>query len=277
MALAIRDSRAPLDQSSRPTLRTTLRRRPAEEFAMAQVQASRASRPTRSTPVAGRGRPRGRELSDQAVGGATRDRILDVAEALFAERGLAGTSMRDIAARVGVTPASLYNHFLGKEALYAAVLERGVQPLLEKLRSFRLSEEAGGVYDRDRAPDIAGEILDGIVRHLAKHPHLPRLVYHETLSGGAVLSELVHAFARPLVSQALATLRADPRSPWTEEEQPLVIATWLQVILGHFALAPLSRAISGDDPLSRRGLADFTRFLAKLARRIHAADSPTQE
>ena len=55
----------------------------------------------------------------------TRDRILDTAEALFAERGFAGTAVRDIAAAVGLTAASLYNHFAGKEALYAAVLERG--------------------------------------------------------------------------------------------------------------------------------------------------------
>jgi AcrR family transcriptional regulator len=41
----------------------------------------------------------------------TADRILDAAEALFAERGLAGTAVRDIAARTGLNPASLYNHF----------------------------------------------------------------------------------------------------------------------------------------------------------------------
>ncbi len=41
----------------------------------------------------------------------TRDRILDVAEALFAERGFAGTSVREIAAKADLTAASLYNHF----------------------------------------------------------------------------------------------------------------------------------------------------------------------
>ena len=60
---------------------------------------------------------------------STRERILDVAEALFAERGLAGTAVRDIARRAGLTAPSLYNHFDGKQALYEAVLSRGVQPL----------------------------------------------------------------------------------------------------------------------------------------------------
>ena len=47
----------------------------------------------------------------------TRDRILDAAEELFAERGLAGTAVRDISNQVGLTPASLYNHFSGKQSL----------------------------------------------------------------------------------------------------------------------------------------------------------------
>ena len=65
--------------------------------------------------------------------GETRERVLDVAEELFAARGLAGTSMRDIATKAGLKAASLYNHFSGKQALYEAVLRRGVEPLIEIL------------------------------------------------------------------------------------------------------------------------------------------------
>ena len=54
----------------------------------------------------------------------TAQRILDAAQRLFAERGFNGTAVRDIAGRVGLNPASLYNHFRNKEALYEAVLER---------------------------------------------------------------------------------------------------------------------------------------------------------
>ena len=62
-------------------------------------------------------------------GKATADRILDAAECLFAEHGFAGTAVRDIAARVSLNPASLYNHFPGKQDLYAAVLDRGLPPV----------------------------------------------------------------------------------------------------------------------------------------------------
>lgn len=48
--------------------------------------------------------------------------ILAVAKVLFADRGLHGVSVDDIARRLGVSPAVLYRHFPSKEALYEAVL-----------------------------------------------------------------------------------------------------------------------------------------------------------
>jgi AcrR family transcriptional regulator len=63
-------------------------------------------------------------------GEITRERILDAAEALFAERGFDGMTLRDVAASVGLRNPSLYNHFGSRESLYAAVLERDIGPLL---------------------------------------------------------------------------------------------------------------------------------------------------
>ena len=51
-----------------------------------------------------------------------RGEILDAALAVFAEKGYSGGSMRDIAARVGVTEPALYRHFAGKEALFLALV-----------------------------------------------------------------------------------------------------------------------------------------------------------
>ena len=75
--------------------------------------------------------------ADVPPSGSTRDRILDAAEALFADRGYAGAAMRDLAARVDLNPASLYNHFPSKRALYEAVLERGLRPMSELLESLQ--------------------------------------------------------------------------------------------------------------------------------------------
>src|SRR2546427_12692245 len=60
----------------------------------------------------------------------TREVILDTAERLFAARGVEGVAVRDLAREMGVTASSLYNHFPGKQALYDAVLERGLGPIV---------------------------------------------------------------------------------------------------------------------------------------------------
>ncbi len=190
--------------------------------------------------------------------GPTRERILDVAEALFAERGLAGTSVRDISARVGVTPGSLYNHFSGKQALYEAVLDRGIRPLLDLMKQF-----AG----REQTIDAADEIIGAIVKHLGQHPRLLRLIQHEALTGGAHLTRLAHEWIRPLMATGVAVMENEPESPWDREEYPLVIAAWVQLVFGPFTLSPLLLGETLDeDPLSPAGLERHTRFLRKLAR-----------
>ena len=53
----------------------------------------------------------------------TRDRILEVSLQLFSAQGFAGTSMRQIAVGAGMRASSLYNHFAGKEAIFAALID----------------------------------------------------------------------------------------------------------------------------------------------------------
>ena len=57
-----------------------------------------------------------------ADGQRTRQAILDAALDLFAEKGFFGTSLRDVAAAVGVRESALYNYFAGKDALFDALL-----------------------------------------------------------------------------------------------------------------------------------------------------------
>jgi AcrR family transcriptional regulator len=57
-------------------------------------------------------------------GALTRKAILDAAEQLILNQGYHGTSMRQIAREVGIAVGGIYNHFSGKEAIFAALLER---------------------------------------------------------------------------------------------------------------------------------------------------------
>src|SRR5215510_8066715 len=61
--------------------------------------------------------------------------VLDAAAAIFAEKGYAGASTRDIAERLGVRQASLYYYFPSKEAALAAICELGVKDFISNLRA----------------------------------------------------------------------------------------------------------------------------------------------
>ena len=192
----------------------------------------------------------------------TRDRILDVAEALFAERGLAGTSMRDIAGAAGLTAASLYNHFAGKDALYGAVLQRGIRPLIDLMQQLSAAEQ----------PEIETDaVIRAVMDHLARRPHLPRLIHHEAVAGGTHIARLARDWVRPLLEQGIAQMKREPRSLWDPDEFPLVIANWIHLVLGHFALAPLFREVLDEDPLSPEMLERQTTILRKFARRLMSA------
>ena len=55
--------------------------------------------------------------------------VLDAARAVFAEKGIEGASVREIAKRAGYTPGALYSYFDSKEAIYAALLEESLERL----------------------------------------------------------------------------------------------------------------------------------------------------
>ena len=59
----------------------------------------------------------------------TREQLLDAAECVFRERGVAGSTLGEVAAKAGVTRGAVYWHFRDKSDLYAAMCERATLPL----------------------------------------------------------------------------------------------------------------------------------------------------
>ncbi len=197
---------------------------------------------------------------------STRERILDVAERLFAQQGFAGTVVRDIAREVGLTAPSLYNHFDGKQALYEAVLARGVQPLVDLMDGLGTEDDAH-----------SNDVLDAIIDHFASHPNVAKLIQHESLIGGASLSQIVQGWLRPIVAEGMMAMNRNSNSVWTTEEQPLALAAWIHIILGHFAMAPLLRELFDVDPLSKDQLDRQKRFLKRYARLMMSGEENADE
>ena len=67
------------------------------------------------------------------TGQERRAQLLDIGRSVFAERGYEAASVEEIAARAKITKPIVYEHFSGKEGLYAVIVDREVQDLLHRI------------------------------------------------------------------------------------------------------------------------------------------------
>lgn len=67
------------------------------------------------------------------TGKQRREQLLGVSRRLFADKGYEGTTVEEIAAKAGVSKPVVYEHFGGKEGMYAVVVDREIQSLLDAI------------------------------------------------------------------------------------------------------------------------------------------------
>lgn len=90
-----------------------------------------------------------------------RSHILLAAAELFVRHGYAGTSMRDIAQRVGLLPGSVYHYFPAKEDLFVAVNHEGFRKLIAQLdEAIRVGRSARDRLERACAAHIEAVVGD---------------------------------------------------------------------------------------------------------------------
>ncbi|ATL28350.1 TetR/AcrR family transcriptional regulator [Streptomyces formicae] len=83
-----------------------------------------------SSPSGKEKQPR-RTRRTRMTGAERREQLLDIGRTLFAAKGFEGTSVEEIAAKAGVSKPVVYEHFGGKEGLYAVVVDREMRALLD--------------------------------------------------------------------------------------------------------------------------------------------------
>ena len=100
---------------------------------------------------------------------ATRNRLLDAAEALFHAHGVSRTSLQDIAAEAGTTRGAIYWHFKDKADLFNAMMERVTLPLERSL------EARSGKATADRLADLRLAVLSALTQ-MSSDERLRRVV-----------------------------------------------------------------------------------------------------
>ena len=82
-------------------------------------------------------------------GFARREQLVSVGRSLFAEKGFGATSVEEIATRAKVSKPVIYEHFGGKEGLYAVIVDREVQALITSVIAGILGASASHFGERD--------------------------------------------------------------------------------------------------------------------------------
>ncbi|HYD50030.1 MAG TPA: TetR/AcrR family transcriptional regulator [Terriglobales bacterium] len=199
----------------------------------------------------------------------TREIILDTAERLFAQRGVDGVAVRDLAREMNLTAPSLYNHFPGKQALYDAVLERGLNPIIEILAE---AWHPGGLQ-----PDRMRSTIDRLVTHLADHPHLAALLQRAMLDEGSGAEAILTRWFNVLYRGGVAVIKESASDAgWDPIELPHLAMALFGLVFAYFTNEKVLRRISklAKDPLSADTLEVHRQFLQKAIYRLLGPQAP---
>jgi TetR/AcrR family acrAB operon transcriptional repressor len=118
----------------------------------------------------------------------TREQLLDAAERVFRQRGVARSSLAEVAAAAGVTRGAVYWHFRDKSDLCAAMCERASLPL-----EIMLSDAGGATHDDPLA--VLRELMLAVLRRLAQDPR-SQAVFEVMLHEGEHTLEMASITAR---------------------------------------------------------------------------------
>ena len=187
---------------------------------------------------------------------ATRERIIEAAVEVFAQKSFAGASTREIARRADTNQGLITYHFRSKEALWRAaadsIFERLGSQLAERLEALELSDP------RERAR----EGIRQYVRFAAAHPELFRIMVDEGRVADARMAWLVDTHLRPrfeIIAHGLREVAGVDEAMLPHAFYAMAGAASLM-----FAVAPECERLTGLDPLGVQAVETHADYVARL-------------
>lgn len=194
--------------------------------------------------------------------GARKAEILDVATALFAERGYEGASMNDVAERVGIRKASLFYHFATKDALYEAVLDRLVASLQAPLEAIY----AGSGTFAERLDELTRTLVEA----LGTHPYAARLLLRETMDWGPVMrGKLVERILLVLEAAGAWVEAGQQEGVFVPGDPRHMVLTALGMHFLPFAVGQLVERYTGKTPFEPEFIEARRLELQRQSRNLH--------
>ena len=188
-----------------------------------------------------------------------RERILEAAEAVFAESGYDGATVTDIAARAGLPKSNLHYYFGTKDALYEAVL----------LNTLSMWDGAFQALRAEREPaDALAECIRLKMELSHARPNANKIMTVEMLQGAPRLNQFLNTTLRDQVAQSMAVLnhwielgKMDPVSP-----MHVLLSIWAMT-QQYADYGPPIRALLGKDELDADDFAAATDAIVQLVLR----------
>ncbi len=189
--------------------------------------------------------------------------MLDAAEEIFGERGYAGTSMDEIAARVGVSKPLVYQYYGSKDGLFVACLSRLRARLLESVSSV--------VFE---APDAEQALYAGLTewfRFLDEHPRAWSVMVDEGMLTAGPAAEAADQVRADFVGLIASMVRLNlPADRETSDDQIQVIA---QSLSGATERLAIWRSRNGGRPAPEQVAKSLMDLFWVGLRNLRAGDS----
>ena len=205
------------------------------------------------------------QYAREVAPGETRERILDAAQASFGGRGYEATSLDALAARLGVRKQTILYHFVSKEALLEAVIDRSAAELADALE--QALARAGEGWARVEA------VVRSVFRLAARRPELLGLLREISRLGPPAATRLVDAL-EPLVDRAREFLEAEMAAGrMRRQDSRLLLLSAYSTVIGVATEVEVLRAV-GVEPTARSLVRRRSELLAFLRSALVVGDPP---
>jgi len=172
---------------------------------------------------------------------STKRRILAAAESVFADRGFAGASTREIAGRASVNISSLHYHWDSKEVLYRAVFDSVLQRLELHLRE-TIARVRGSGIDRDV---VVAQVMESLYDFFESDPTIPTLLLRRLVEGAEHDLGIERDVFGPAWESYFRWLRDDGFAA-DDERMRLFMLSIHSILIVYHLDSPLYRSVLGE-------------------------------
>jgi AcrR family transcriptional regulator len=186
-----------------------------------------------------------------------REIILQAATHAFAEKGFAAVGIREIAREAGLNSATLYHYFENKEGIYATVLERTFDQLVEILHE---------ISQKEMEPEpLLRFAIDRYIDFIKDHRDILKILVHEFNLETDIVADVATKFYNKFFKIAEEMLAARERDTGVRQIEPKhLLISGIGLCIIYFTIAPLFDLLEGKDQLSPQMLAEWKKTVSDL-------------